>query len=458
MYFDRSHISGIGLVLIQQNYQWDTLLTRDGWKVFYTTTAEVHYEENFDGAEFTGTDNPVAPSLRTQEGFGPKWHVCYANHPEVDHRGNPYSSPSFEGDYSQHGYALADGYSRRLVINCEARGAVGIRVWQISSENSLAQHLGSASRMLIGELDVYGEKIHPPSPPPLPPYPPWTWDYTFGEPNLQPCSKQFDYVLVMQWSVGAASWSSGHDGLAGANSEADIKAVAGEWLLKFSHGVDLARGGILMLYNGGAEWAAEFPQTAHSSILREFDLWLEAHPKLELEPEGSAVAAAIDMVDAKFQASPNYNAHQVLYAFLFDYGADINAVHNRMVAANAAYHVYLFEFAGMLPSAYVEAPWMDVYAKANNPCVRDRNNQCVGGYNTVARNAVRKHANEECAGDPICYRGNNPRTDCAIASPPPAPPAPPAPPPPPWDDAFGERDAVVRGRPAYTRTRRVDSC
>jgi hypothetical protein len=434
MYFDRSHISGIGLVLIQQNYQWDTLLTRDGWKVFYTTTAQVHYEDNFDGAEFTGTDNPVAPSLRTHEGFGPKWHLCYANHPEVDHRGNPYSSPSFDGDYSQHGYALADGYSRRLVINCEARGAVGIRVWQISSENSVAQHLGSERRMLIGELDVYGAKLHPPSPPPFPPYAPWTWDYAYGEPNLDPCSKQFDYVLVMQWSVGGPH-TGGRDGLAGANSEADIKAVAGAWISKFVHGASFARGGILMLYNGGAEWATEWPQTSQRSIMMEFSQWLNDHPKVAQSP-GTDVVGALDKINAKFPGS--VNSHQAIYMFHFDYGSDVGAVNTAMVAAKANYHVYGWSFGDIMGSAYVPNSWWDVGSSgwqegSGSYC---GSIPCLEGYDEWALQTVVRNANEECFGNPICSRSSV-TAHCVIPSPPPHPPSPPPPPHPPWDASFG---------------------
>lgn len=69
----------------------------------------------------------------------------------------------------------------------------------------------------------------------VPPSPPPPWDYAFGVPNLQPCNKQFDYVLVMQWSVGGPH-TGGRDGLAGSNTEADIKAVAGAWVRKFAHG------------------------------------------------------------------------------------------------------------------------------------------------------------------------------------------------------------------------------
>ena len=117
---------------------------------------------------------------------------------------------------------------------------------------------------------------HPPSPPP-PPHPPW--DASFGAFQPHVCSKQFDYVLLLQWSIGGPH-TGGRDGLAGANTEADIKAVVGAWIGKFVHGANSATGGILMLYNGGAEWATEWPQTNVDTVMSEFNAWLASHPKV----------------------------------------------------------------------------------------------------------------------------------------------------------------------------------
>ena len=202
--------------------------------------------------------------------------------------------------------------------------------------------------------------------------------------------------------------------MAGANTETDIKAVAGAWISKFVHGANFATGGILMLYDGGAEWATEWPQTNVNTVMSEFSAWLASHPKVAQSP-GTDVSGALEKINTKFGASAN--SHQVIYAFFFDYGSSLADVDTKMRAAANLYHVYLFAVGGMLPSSYTfNAPhytvgyWMDVYDRGPE-CGWS---PCATGYDTHAIESITRHAAEECAGDPICDRGNNPRTDCAL--------------------------------------------
>jgi hypothetical protein len=335
--------------------------------------------------------------------------------------------PDIDGDESDEdgksGYSVALSADGTML-------AVGATIARVPDPD------GWGSDYDAGKVQVYAAVMHlspplpppppsPPSPPPptVPPPapPPPPWDYAFGQPNLYPCSKQFDYVLLLQWSIGGPH-TGGRDGLAGANTETDIKAVAGAWISKFVHGANFATGGILMLYDGGAEWATEWPQTNVNTVMSEFSAWLASHPKVAQSP-GTDVVGALEKINTKFGASAN--SHQVIYAFFFDYGSSLADVDTKMRAAANLYHVYLFAVGGLLPSSYTfNAPhytvgyWMDVYDRGPE-CGWS---PCATGYDTHAIESITRHAAEECTGDPICDRGNNPRTDCVLPPPPPAPP------------------------------------
>tara|TARA_B110000977_G_scaffold34116_1_gene45462 strand:- start:144 stop:3002 length:2859 start_codon:yes stop_codon:yes gene_type:complete len=412
MYFEPADISDVEVQFSGLSHGLEARLGQEGWKVLYTTTTDAYDVDGFDGDTDwdTSSPNPTAPSLRTHEGFGSNWAVCYEVFPEFDSGdpwGNnpyPFSSPRFRRDMT------LTGGKTSVRVPCEAKNVVGIRIWQLSGP-----HAGSFQ---FADVNVYGTKL-PPSPPAPPPPPSPPWDYAFGQPNLQPCSKQFDYVLVMQWSVGGPH-TGGRDGLAGANSEADIKAVAGAWIRKFVHGSSFARGGILMLYNGGAEWATEWPQTSQSSIMTEFSQWLTDHPKVAQSP-GTDVVGALYKINAKFPGS--VNSHQAIYMFHFDYGSDVGAVNTAMVHAKSNYHVYGWSFGDIMGSAYVPNSWWDVGSSgwqegSGSYC---GSIPCIEGYDEWALQAVVRNAAEECVGNPICSRSSV-TAHCALPPPPPAPP------------------------------------
>ena len=415
IYFEPSIVSNVVVHLLNNG-----LLQQGGWKVFYTTNPEARYKDNFQGV--TTNAGTMAPSLTAHEGFGEDWQVCYEDFPDLDYSGIPWTSPLFKYSEIRNAYLVT--------IKCEsAVGAVGIRVWQMSTQ---------AYQMKIGEVDVHGQIVSPPLPPPLPPnppnppapppLPPFSWPDEFGEaPDDGICSKHFDYVLIMQWSVGSMPNYAGRDGLAGASNKEDIMAVAGAWISSFEHGVGLARGGILMLYNGGTVWATEFPQTEVRDVLTEFDSWLDANEKKE-QPTGSEIAAALEIVDDKFTDGGDLSkaTQQVVYSFFFDYNG-LDATHSNFMAMKSKYHVYIMSLGGMLPSAYLWPHWMDVYGRGDNICY---SNPCLSGYTENVADKVKVHATEECFGTPTpCARGN-PSVACA-APPPPSPSPPPNPPAPP---------------------------
>lgn len=415
IYFEPSTVSNVAVHLLNNG-----LLQQGGWKVFYTTNPEARNMDNFQGV--TTNVGTLAPSLTAHEGFGEDWKVCYENFPDYDLSGRPWTSPLFTRANIPSAYLAT--------IKCEAVVAVGIRVWQMSHNH--------AGQMKIAEVDVHGRRLFPPPPPypppsppspPLPPspppMPPFSWPDKFGDaPDDGICSKHFDYVLIMQWSVGSMSGYADRDGLAGASSKEDIMAVAGAWISSFEHGVGLARGGILMLYNGGAVWATEFPQTDVRDVLTEFNSWLDANEKKE-QPTGSEIAAALDIVNDKFTDSGDLSkaTQQVVYNFFFDYNG-LAETHSTFMAMKSKYHVYIMSFGGMLPSAYLWPHWMDVYTNSNSVCL---SSPCLTGYTENVADAVRVHASEECFGTPNpCHRGD-PSGACA-APPPPSPTPPPSPP------------------------------
>ena len=277
------------------------------------------------------------------------------------------------------------------------------------------------------------------APPPASP-----WDASFGAFQPLPCNQQFDYVLLLQWSIGNTN-PDHEDGLAGANAKEDIEAYAGAWISRFAHGANLARGGILMLYNGGSEWATEWPQTSARTMASEFSAWLDSHPKVEQPTSGTFIPGALGKITAKFTGS--VNSHKVIYAAFFDYCQACglqDATRTAMQDATSAFHVYFYLIGGVHAQLF-EHDWMDVYDRGTSRegFVWWYQIGLAGGLDAAAIETMTRHAIEECSGDPICDR-NPPRsaslpfgyaadTPCSIA--PPYPPPPPLPLPPPFDCA-----------------------
>jgi hypothetical protein len=225
----------------------------------------------------------------------------------------------------------------------------------------------------------------PPSPPspPAPPRPP---------PAFPPgCLHDFSYVLILQWSDGWCDHCMYRNGLHPADSPDDITAVVTAWVSKFEHSQTHARGGILMLYNGDAQWASEFPQTSQSTIFSNFNGWIEDHP-ITAQPGGSNLESAVDKIYEKFQYDDN--SHQVVYMIWADHagvGTLNSQLDTKMSTLNEDYHVYILSLSAMHHSATFNK-WVDGGAYGAE-CTQ---HPCNNGYNQFAVDTVTKHAHQEC--------------------------------------------------------------
>lgn len=188
----------------------------------------------------------------------------------------------------------------------------------------------------------------------------WVWPDTFAEPADCAHNTRFDYVLIIPWSVGRAH-IPGHSDFVTGSTEGDIIDVARAWIHSFDHGVDLAKGGIIMTYNGSASWAIEFPYVETESVLLALGEWIDDHPRIE-QNANMALIDALSMVDTKFQES--ISIRKDIYMFIFDdcHHDKLHEMFNTLYYFNSLYQVYMYSFAGYLPpgSSFQNPPYHEV--------------------------------------------------------------------------------------------------